>query len=371
MRSRENDVRRRPGVLVVAPGQGSQGGITTVINNYGKTSFWHEFDCVAFTSTTDNDSRWAKLFHDVGRWLRFASALLSRDRPSAVSIHTSHNASFYRKFAYLVVCAICRVPAVLHIHPASFVQFHRDGGFLRKIAIRIAGRYADQIVVLSDTIGEDLSGVFPPSKVLVLNNPVDIRAFSSEPAPKKNSRPTILFLGWIIKAKGVYDIVDAIPSVLSEFPDVVFTFAGNKEVDVLKDLLLHRGLEQSTEVLGWVGGQQKIDLLRTSWILALPSYTEGMPNVILEAMASRLPIVTTAVGGIPDVLENERTALFVAPGDAAGIAAALKRMLRESELRSSIASAAFQRACTFYSVDAVDLGLKNIYQRYQRAPGSF
>lgn len=363
-------IRRRANVIVVAPGLDSQGGIATVVENFGKTSFWTDFGCCAYASTAVHDSRWSKALDDVRRWGIFSCTLVTKDKPWVVSIHTAHDASFYRKLSYLIICAIFRVPAVLHVHPAGFAGFYQNGGVFRRLAIRTAGRIADQIVVLSCTIRELLSTVFPPSKVQVLNNPIDIRNFSIDPAPRKTIRPRVLFLGWIIREKGVYDLADAIPSVLSEFPDALFTIAGNKEVLKLKEQLARRGLENSTEVLGWVDGQQKIDLLRTSWTLVLPSYTEGVPNVILEAMASRLPIVTTPVGGIPDVLQDEQTALFIEPGDVAAIADALKRLLRDSDLREALASAAFQRACDYYSLERANRGLRRIYDRYRSGPAS-
>ena len=245
------------------------------------------------------------------------------------------------------------------------MRFSQQGNFFRRFAIKITGRVADQIVVLSDTIRDSLVNVFSPAKIHVLYNPVDISMFTAEPVPQKSARPRILFLGWIIREKGVYDLADAIPNILSKFPDALFTFAGNKEVVELQELLMRRGLENSTEVLGWVDGQNKIDLLRTSWILALPSYAEGVPNVVLEAMASRLPIVTTPVGGLPDILKNEQTALFVEPGDVGAISDALLKLLTASELRESLASAAFRRAVDFHSLEEVDRGLRRIYDKYR------
>lgn len=358
-------IQHSANIMVVAPGIGSQGGIAVVVENYSKTSFWKDYGCVAFASTADHGSRWAKLLNDARRLGIFTRALATSAKPCAVSIHTAHNTSFYRKFSYLVVCWLFRVPAVLHIHPEGFVGFSQRGNFLRRFAIKVSGRLADQIVVLTDTIRDSLLNIFAPAEVHVLNNPVDISMFTAKPMPRKSIRPRILFLGWIIQEKGVYDLADAIPNILSKFPDAIFTFAGNKEVDKLKELLARRGLGNSTEVLGWVAGQEKIDLLRSSWVLALPSYAEGVPNVVLEAMASRLPIVTTPVGGLPDILKNEQTALFVEPGDVGAISDALLKLLTIGELRNSLASAAFQQVVDFHGLEEVDRGLRRIYDRYR------
>jgi glycosyltransferase involved in cell wall biosynthesis len=352
-------------MMVVAPGLGSQGGIAVVVENYRKTPFWKEFGCTAFASTVDQGSRWGKLLNDVRRLGIFARILATSKKPRVVSIHTAHDTSFYRKFSYLAICRLFRVPAVLHIHPEGFVNFSQQGNFFRRFMIRISGNVAEQIVVLSESIRDSLRIVFPADKIHVLNNPVDLDTFTVEPAPPKSERPRILFLGWIIREKGVYDLANAIPSVLSKFPDALFTFAGNKEIVRLKQLLARLGLEKSSEVLGWVDGRDKINLLRTSWILALPSYAEGVPNVVLEAMASSLPIVTTPVGGLPDILKNEQTALFVEPGDVGAISDAILKLLTDREFSNALASAAFQRAVDFHGLEEVDRGLRRIYDRYR------
>jgi glycosyltransferase involved in cell wall biosynthesis len=148
-------------------------------------------------------------------------------------------------------------------------------------------------------------------------------------------------------------------------PDVRFTFAGNKEVDNLSNLISDRGLNGSAEVVGWIEGQAKIDLMKSSSVLVLPSYTEGVPNVILEAMANRLPIVTTPVGGIPSVLEHDRTAIFVEPKNIQSISEGLIALLTDRQKSRTLADAAFERASKLYSIEAIGDGLTQIYDQYR------
>jgi glycosyltransferase involved in cell wall biosynthesis len=357
--------RDRPGILVVAPGLDAQGGIATVVKNYSRSSFWTEYRCAAFASTTDRASKWGKFLNDISRWLTFCSTVFPRQRrPDAASIHVSHGTSFYRKFAYVIACRLVRIPVVLHIHPAYFVRFYEDGHAFRRWMIRLVGRVSDQVVVLTDAIRSELEGAFPAKTIRVLSNPVDVSIYNPPGAFERASHPRILFLGWIIPEKGVYDLVKAIPSVLRDIPDALFTFAGNKEVEKLKQTLAKADLSHSSEVLGWVDGSRKIELLKTSSVLVLPSYTEGLPNVILEAMASKLPIITTPVGGIPNVLKHEVTALFVTPGDTNAIAASILRLLRDDHFARTLATSAFSDVCENYSLDVIDHGLRNIYAKY-------
>ncbi len=353
------------GIVFVGPGQLSQGGISTVIGNYSKTAFWQEFDCRHFSSTADLSSTLIKLVYGAWRIAVFAVYLLVSRRPWAISIHTAHRGSFYRKLCYLVIARLFQVPAVLHVHPAAFAEFYADGSGLRKRAIRLAGRLSDRIVFLSDGMLDELADVFPATKLSVLVNPVDIQRYRTDRRAVDQPRPRVLFLGWIIADKGVYDLVEAIPTVLKVFPDALFTFAGNKEVDRLRDLIARRRLQQSAEVVGWVEGEKKLALLRSSSLLILPSYTEGMPNVILEAMASKLPIVTTPVGAIPSVLTHDETAVFVEPGNVESIANGVMELLGDAHKSAALAEAAFARALRRYSLEAVGEELTHIYAPYR------
>jgi len=353
------------GVIFVGPGRHSQGGISAVIENYGKTSFWREFDCSHFASTADYRSKLVKFVYGTWRICLFAYSILFSRRPWAISIHTSHKGSFYRKLVYLIISRLCQVPAVLHIHPDAFAVFYEQGNRWRRSAIRLAGRLSNQIIFLSYETLSDFTGVFPSTKLGVLCNPVDIDSYALERKSEGPQRPRVLFLGAIAREKGVYDLVDAIPAVVQEFPDVLFTFAGNKEVRKLSDLISSRGMRGSAEVIGWIEGQAKIDILRSSTILVLPSYTEGVPNVILEAMASKLPIVTTPVGGIPSVLTHDQTAIFVDAGDVQCIADGLITLLGDEKKCMSLARAAFVRASELYSTEVIGEGLTQIYAQYR------
>jgi glycosyltransferase involved in cell wall biosynthesis len=354
----------RHGIVFIAPGDGAQGGIATVVANYERTRFWVDHDCHIFAATRSFDSKLIQLVDDLSRWIRFTVSLLIGKRYRVASIHTGQGASFYRKLAYVVICRLFKIPVVLHVHPARFVQFCNEGSAFRRLAVSLAARLTDQIVVLSESIRVDLARVVDGEKIAVLGNPVDIDMYASCPRTPRTARPRILFVGWIIPEKGVYDLVDAMPAVLEKFPDAVFTFAGNKEVERLKAMLAERGLQESSEVLGWVEGRTKLQLFRTSWLLVLPSYTEGLPNVILEAMASELPVVTTPVGGIPSVLSDEKTAIFVEPGNTRQISDAIIRLIQDQELSKSLARKAYWHACENYSVDAIERGLLQIYARY-------
>ncbi|MCL4720946.1 MAG: glycosyltransferase family 4 protein, partial [Gammaproteobacteria bacterium] len=293
----------------------------------------------------------------------FLPALLGR-QPRAVSIHTSSRRSFYRSFVYVALARLCGRPIVLHVHPSSFIDFHARAGRVGRFLIDWAVAGSDQVIVLTDSIREAFRPVAAGSKVRVIPNPVDTEEHRPSPGGPPASGPVVLYMGWIIPAKGVFDLVEAIPAVREAVPGVVFKFAGNKEVQRLRDLIRARQLDAAASVLGWVSGGERLALLRESHLLVLPTYSEGLPNVLLEAMASGLPVLTTPVGGIPGLVEDGRNGVFVTPGDVPGLASAITRLLREEPLRRQLAVNARATIEAHYSLDAVGRQLAATYSRY-------
>lgn len=348
-------------VVVVGPGPKAQGGITAVIENYHKTEFWSKYGCTHFASTSDFDTRLMKALFGVWRLLAFCSMVVTSGRPAAVSVHASHSGSFYRKLAYLALCKLFRIPAVLHIHPAAFYEYYETGSQLRRRLIRLAGLLSARVLFLSAEIQSKFRSIFPESKMRVLGNPVDIDTYQSSRDFPRSKRPTVLFLGWIVPEKGVYDLVQCIPLIKEKVPNVMFLFAGNKEVDKLRHTLADHGFRENSEVLGWIEGDRKLELLGSSWLLCLPSYTEGVPNVLLEAMASRLPIVCSAVGGIPSILEHARTAEFIKPGNVDNIVVGINKVLLGPDYARDLAENAYSHVRQEFSCDVISSRLDEIY----------
>lgn len=285
-------------------------------------------------------------------------------RPAVVSVHTSIASSFYRKLGYILISRLLAIPVVIHIHSASFFEFYAEGNILTRFAVAISGKLSAGLIFLSENLLKNFYAVFPGVRMVVVPNPVDIELYNSKNRPPMKGNCRILFMGWIIKEKGVYDIVDVIPEVVTHFPQAEFLFAGSKEVVQLKKMIEDRHLSQHAKVLGWIDGKQKLDLLLTSRLLLLPSYTEGIPNVILEAMASGLPTITTPVGGIPSVFVEGETGYFVTPGNARELTDRIIQMLGDDTDCDKISSLSSRRAKEFYALEIIGRQLERVYEKF-------
>lgn len=220
--------------------------------------------------------------------------------------------------------------------------------------IRFVIKKIDCIVVLDENLKQQFSGIYPPDKIEVVPNGVFPKEQDfSENRFNKNSSGNIdvLFLGLLSQAKGFHEALKAIPLVLEREKNVRFIFAGERikvERNILFDYEGKRIKDENIDGLilelthkyyqqiifsGVVEGKSKDELFKNSDIFILPSYSEGLPLSIIEAMSYGLPVITTAVGALPDYLKDGENCFFIQPGDYQKLSEKLISLIRDPLLR--------------------------------------
>ncbi len=296
-----------------------------------------------------------------------ASVLAGRKR--LVHVNMGDAGSAARKGALTLWARAMGAPVVLHLHA---VQLHtlyaRSGPFLRFI-IRQPFRAASTCIVLGagwrDWLVKDLG--IPASKVEIVNNgvPVDIRARNFSAATEVSPRKpvTMLFLGNLLERKGVSDLLRAIAALPAGLPDWRLVLAGGGDMEKYKALAAELGVGERTSFVGWVDQQGARKLLADADLLVLPSYDEGLPLVILEALGSGAPVLCTPVGSIPEHLTDSVNARFVTPGDVEGMSARLGELIADTGLRQRLSDAGIKIFRERFTLSAFTDALFSIYAR--------
>jgi len=173
----------------------------------------------------------------------------------------------------------------------------------------------------------------------------------------------ILSAGYLLRDKGIYELVDAFDDVAEQYPQSMLVFLGDgAERAALEDRVARSPFTDRIRVMGHVEHEDMPMHFQAGDMLALPTYHEGMPNVVLEAMGAGLPILATHVGGIPEAVPDERYGFLVPPKDAKKLGEALERMLAdESECKSMVASVR-QRAMEYYDIDRLNERLRAFFE---------
>jgi glycosyltransferase involved in cell wall biosynthesis len=348
--------QRRSRLIMLGTAFETRGGISAVINTYRAHGLFDRWP-IEYIATHCDGPAWRKLGAALSA-LRRLIASLARDRNAIVHIHGASRASFWRKSVFMAIALAARCPVIFHLHGGGFARFYEEEcGPIGRAAARFFLERAARIIVLSGQWRSWMSGAMRNPNVVCIANPMPLHA---EPASSAR-KGALLFLGRLERAKGVFDLVDAVATLReTTHPDVRLVLAGD-DVDGLGAYAAERGAGDSVELTGWVGPEAKRALLESSAIFVLPSYAEGSPISLLEAMAAGLPAVATAVGGIPDVVADGVNGVLIEPGDVGTLVRVLRKLLDDRMLRSRLGAAARETVRLRFDADHVIGELEKIY----------
>jgi glycosyltransferase involved in cell wall biosynthesis len=286
--------------------------------------------------------------------------LLRAERPAVFHAHLSWPLA--AKYG-LVAAVVARVPAVVatvQLIP-KFELDRSSRAQLRALSAGV-GRY----IAVSRDVATELVGRFrwPAGKVEVVYNAVQLERFEAPRSPTlraelagERERPVVLTSARLDEQKGHQVLFRA----ATEIPDAVFALAGEgPQRASLEALAAELGIADRVLFLG-----QRSDipeLLAASDVFALPSLYEGSSLALLEAMAAGRALVSSAIGGTDELIDDGESGLLVPPGDAAALAAALRRLLSDEALRASLAHRARQRVERDFTRDAMARRVEGIYE---------
>jgi glycosyltransferase involved in cell wall biosynthesis len=341
---------------VVMLSTSAPGGMAQVVENLRSTGLFERHQ-IRVISTHDQGNSWKRLRLLIRAYAEFCSLLIG-GHVSVVHAHVAMRGSFWRKSVFLTTARLFRRPTIVHLHGSDFEPFYENEcGTMRRAIVRSIFRQARAVVVLSEKWRSYISKLEPRARVVVVHNFVDLPAIraSVEYSGVSRSDNTILFLGEIGQRKGIYDLIKAMPSILRRCPDALLVAGGSGELEQVENCARKAGVEHAVSLPGWISGEEKLRALSRAAIYVLPSYYENFPVSILEAMAAGLPVVSTSVGGIPDMIRDGHEGYLVAPGEVVALAEAVGRLLSDRSLRRQLGEQARLRIATrFSSEDAIN-----------------
>jgi glycosyltransferase involved in cell wall biosynthesis len=330
----------------------ANGGIRSVVENYENCGL---FEGIEHT--------WICSHKNVGlinRQLLFLKSLclvlFARIRGAKIfHIHMAMKGSFFRKLIISNILKFFQSVVIIHLHGSEFKDFYKSSSFKEWI-IKLFQR-ADRVIVLSESWKAFVENIAPEAKVTVVNNYV---AEIKKEEVDKDSDFIFLFLGAIGKRKGIFDLLAAFENLYKKNKNIRLYIAGNDDANVLPEII--EGLECSDKIrfFGWIDYQEKTNLLNVSDCLILPSYNEGLPMVILEAMSANVPVISTYVGGIPEVIKHGENGFLLRPGNIQDIELMMEKIQNEKFL-TEFANKSYKLYINKFSPQAILPKLKQIY----------
>ena len=295
-----------------------RGGVAQVLHTYSK-EVYPVFRCV---TNSGAGGKLKKLWLFVKGWLKTCYILLFSQEIKIVHIHTASYNSFKRSSYFVRIAKIMGRKVVLHIHGGGFKEYYAtDPQWIKGIL-----ECSDCVIALTDSWKTYYETVIGLSHVAKVNNIIEtpqIRPIS------KDRKLHLLFLGAINNQKGIFDLAEVINEHKHEWNgNLVLHVGGNQEVDRLLNYIRENKLNDIILYEGWVENEKKKQLLNQTDVFILPSYVEGLPISILEALSYGKPVITTPVGGIPEIVTDENGFLFN-QGDRFEMSSIISRILKE------------------------------------------
>lgn len=344
---------------MVGVDESTKGGMWTVVENYLKNKeFVTKNDLIYIPTSITGCSAIKKIVFTLKAYWQIIK-VFKNNKIDIIHVHMSERASIYRKRIIMEYAKIKRTKIILHMHGAEFEILYKQMNKFKQDFVRKTLNFADKIIILGEYWKEFIGElVDEPSKICVVYNAVEV----PEKYEYSIENNIILFLGSVSKRKGIYIFLEALKNVsnLLQNSFEVKIYGPSVEEDIT-DKVKRLGLEKWVEYGGWLNEIDKKEVLKRSAINVLPSFNEGLPMTILEAMSYGVPTITTTVAAIPEVVNNNNGAL-VSPGDIEALADQIIKIALDYDYRLQLSKQAYVDAFSKFSVDRHISSIQGIYE---------
>lgn len=345
--------------MIVGPSiTGTKGGMATVINDMLALNNRSDFEFEHLVSHSEVGAA-GKIRMTVSTFLR----ILSRRNYDLIHMHVASDASFYRKSLFVWAAKMRRKPVVIHVHGADFDTFYNKSSPFMKEFISRTFAACNKVLVLSSYWKHFFDTHIHKGNTEVLHNGVYVSVFKDcQTVPYNISN--FLYLGRLGQRKGVYDLLKAIDNLVNneELKYLQFYLAGDGDIEQVKQIVQQKGLAGNVQLLGWINEAQKLEWLKRADTMLLPSYNEGLPMAILESMAAGKIIISSKVGGIPDVVKENENGFLIEPGDVERLTYYIRYVSQHPEEMTNIAANNKRTIEADYNLEKINRRLLQIYE---------
>lgn len=311
-------------ILFLGVSMKTKGGMTAVLVSYKKY-----IEKMQFIPTWKLGNKLVKSWYAMQAIARTWLQCKYNRNIKIVHIHGAANASFYRCKIFINLAKRLGKKVILHEHAADFVEFYNQTKNKSEIVDTI--NKCDKLIVLSESWKNYFISIgIDSSRINVLNNIVSPPVII--PVGHADDKLHLLYMGEISNRKGAFDLLSAINKEKEYFDSRLKLRMGGNEVDGnIKEYIRTNKLENIVSYEGWITGEHKTECLNWADVYILPSYNEGLPIAILEAMSYSHPVISTPVGGIPEIIKNDHNGILVKPGSQQEIIKAIKYYIENKD----------------------------------------
>ena len=349
---------RKKKILFIGPSTGLNGGVASVIETLQAENKDDELFEVSMLATVRTTKKILYIFDYLIFLIKFINNIV-RTRFDLVHIHLASRGSSYRKIFVMTILSFYKIPYLVHLHGGEFKLFFDS--LPRWLADFMVSKLAsaEYVVALSGGWKNWLCTSLMLKNVRVVENGA---LNAKRGSLKSECGPTILFFGGRLEDQKGVDVLLKACSQLKPTIQYQIHFAGDGDIKKYISFAKELGIYERCIFFGWLDKEVYYEKLNKASIFVLPSFNEGMPMGIIEAMSIGLPVVSTAVGGIPELVSDQETGLLVSPGNSEELTEALTKIIEDEELAENLSISSYQMYKKRFSGKRMYIAFRKLYE---------
>lgn len=334
------------------------GGIEKSSRVLIKSKYFQQFEIIQFdTSQISNPppTLIVRLFLAIVRLFKLIFTLI-RNKPDTALIFCSDGGSAIEKGLMLAICRVFNVKSLIFPRAGKLIN-QSNNNVLFKGLIRNLFSYSDIVLCQGPTWYEFVANSLKidKSKVFIVNNWTAsselLKIGKNRTIRKQTDCIQILYVGWLEKQKGINELLESFLSLVKK-NKVKIKFVGDGTLRrKIEKFSFSNKIQENISVTGWLSDKEIISCLKSSDIFVLPSWYEGMPNSLIEALASGLPSISSSVGIIPDYIINNVNGLLVQPRNKLNLEKTIEKTINDINLRKKLSKNGVNLAESLFSED--------------------
>lgn len=334
-------------VLFVATSRQTMGGITSVLKRYEKMEIWSKYHC-AWLETQVNKGIALKLWYMIKAYITMLFIVPCYD---IIHFHTVPGRSITMQMPVFLYSLLWRKKTIIHIHVGNQLLSHKDDSMFKNVLNK-----ATKVVVLANVL-KDLMKEHYNIDAEVLYNPIE----EQPPRDKSKIEKKVFFAAYLTQNKGYDTLLRAFKEVVVKHPDWTLVLAGSGETENAKKLINELGIENNVEQHLWLNKEQMSEFYKKVSIYCIASKQEGFPMAFLEAASYGVPIVTTPVGGLVDIIDNEKNCMIFGFNNHLELANKINRLIENNDIYETISRNLIVLTEEKFSIDAINKKIDNLY----------
>lgn len=347
-------------VLMVGVDKNRVGGMWTVAETFINNEWFNQKVNLYYVATATGGSKIKRIGKMLEGYCK-AIKIFASKKIDIVHIHMAEKGSVYRKGIVIFLAKLFGAKVIVQMHAGPILAWYESLPKRKQVTVAKIFNSADQMLVLGEYWKKQMATIVAVDKIEVLYNGAEC----PEENPYNADGKYILYMGLLKKTKGTYDLIDAIKLIDSELSQEIKVYlCGVDENGETAQYVTEHGLQNRIVMPGWIDKNTRLALFKNTQICVLPSYFEALSMTVVEAMCYGIPMITTNISTMPELLGDEIEK--IEPGNVHKLAELVLELVRNRELRLNNSKIEYARAKEKFSQDKIMKRTVDIYNEVEQ-----